>query len=103
VLPQPPYSPGLAPADFFLFPKLKSTLKEQFQMIQEGTENSQTDLFAIPKKAYQDYFHKWQWHWEQCFNAEGEYFEGDKTHSAGMSKKITKKIFPKLFVQSTYN
>jgi len=27
VVPQPPYSPDLAPADFFLFPKLKSTLK----------------------------------------------------------------------------
>jgi transposase len=27
VLPQPPYSPDLAPADIFLFPKLKSTLK----------------------------------------------------------------------------
>jgi hypothetical protein len=26
-LPQPPYSPNLAPADFFLFPKLKTTLK----------------------------------------------------------------------------
>jgi transposase len=35
VLPQPPYSPDLAPADFFLFPKLKSTLKEQrFQTTQ---------------------------------------------------------------------
>jgi transposase len=27
VLPQRPYSPDMAPADFFLFPKLKSTLK----------------------------------------------------------------------------
>jgi histone-lysine N-methyltransferase SETMAR len=27
VVPQPPYSPDLAPADFFLFPKLKSTPK----------------------------------------------------------------------------
>jgi transposase len=27
IMPQPPYSPDLAPADFFLFPKLKSTLK----------------------------------------------------------------------------
>jgi len=26
VVPQPPYSPYLAPADFFLFPKLKSSL-----------------------------------------------------------------------------
>ena len=29
VLPQPPYSPDLSPADFFLFPKLKSTLKDR--------------------------------------------------------------------------
>ena len=27
VVPQPPYSPDLAPADFFLFQKLKSSLK----------------------------------------------------------------------------
>jgi hypothetical protein len=41
VLPQPHYSPDLAPADFLLFPKLKSTLKGRFQTIQEITENSQ--------------------------------------------------------------
>jgi histone-lysine N-methyltransferase SETMAR len=29
VLPQPPYPPDLAPAEFFLFPKLKFTLKGQ--------------------------------------------------------------------------
>jgi len=41
VVPQPPYSPDLAPADFFLFPKLKSTLKgRQFQTIEEIKENS---------------------------------------------------------------
>jgi hypothetical protein len=27
VVPHPPYSPDLAPCDFFLFPRLKSTLK----------------------------------------------------------------------------
>jgi hypothetical protein len=44
VLPQPPYSPALAPADFFSFFKLKSTLKEQrFQTIKEITENSQME------------------------------------------------------------
>jgi hypothetical protein len=43
---------------------------------------------TIPKKAYQDCFQKWQWHWEQCVNAGGEYFEGNTAHSvAGMSKK----------------
>ena len=35
VVPHPPYSPDLAPADFFLFPKLKTTLKEcRFQTIE---------------------------------------------------------------------
>jgi hypothetical protein len=59
VLPQPPYSPDLASADFFLFPKLKSTLKgRQFQTIRELMENSQMELHVIPKKAYQDCFQK---------------------------------------------
>src|SRR5215469_3395240 len=41
VVPQPPYSPDLAPADFFLFPKLKSTLKgRRFQTVEEIKENS---------------------------------------------------------------
>jgi transposase len=91
VLPQPHYSPDLAPADFFLFPKLKSTLKGQrFQTVQEITENSQTELRATLKEACQDCFQKWQRHWEWCINAGREYFEGNKAHSdAGMSKKIT--------------
>jgi len=29
VVPHPPYSPDLAPSDFWLFPKLKETLKGQ--------------------------------------------------------------------------
>jgi len=34
IAPYPPYSPDLAPADFFLFPKLQTTLKgRHFQTI----------------------------------------------------------------------
>ena len=41
VVPQPPYSPDLVPADFFLFPKLKSSLKgRRFQNVEEIEENS---------------------------------------------------------------
>jgi len=29
VIPQPPYLPDLAPADFFFFPKMKSSMTEQ--------------------------------------------------------------------------
>jgi transposase len=50
VVPQPPYSPDLAPADFFLFPKLKSSLKGQrFESTEEIEENSLTELLAIKK------------------------------------------------------
>jgi hypothetical protein len=58
----------------------------------------QTELHAIPEKAYQDCFQKWQWRWEWCINAGGEYSEGDKAHSvAGMYKKKIRKKVPKLF------
>jgi hypothetical protein len=47
-LPQHPCSPDLATADFFLFPKLKSTLKgRRFESIEEIEENSLTELRAI--------------------------------------------------------
>jgi transposase len=54
VLPQPPYSPDLAPADFFLFQKLKSTLKGQrFHSVEEIKENSLTTLCTQPNKPLQ--------------------------------------------------
>jgi transposase len=80
VLPRPPYSPDLAPADFFLFQKLKSTLKgRRFHSVVEIKEKSLEDLRAIPKNAFQDCFRKWEKRWERCMNSQGEYFEGDKT------------------------
>ena len=57
VVPQPPYSPDLAPAEFFLFPKLKSSLKgRRFQTVGEIEENSIRDLRAIPQNTFQDAF-----------------------------------------------
>jgi transposase len=80
VMPQPPYSPDLAPADFFLFPKLKSTLKgRRFQMVEEIKEISLQDLRAIPQNMFQDAFQNWKKRWEQCINSRREYFEGDKS------------------------
>ena len=36
LLPQPPYSPDLAPCDFFLFPQLKKTMKgRQFDYVED--------------------------------------------------------------------
>jgi len=78
VVPQPPYSPNLSPADFFLFPKLKSTLKgRRFDTFDEIHKNS-TKEFAILKEAFQKAFQSWQKHWERCVASEGNYSEGDK-------------------------
>jgi len=61
VVPQPPYSPDLAPADFFLFPQLKSSLKgRRFQTIKEIEENWTRDLRAIPQNKFQDAFQNWK-------------------------------------------
>ena len=79
VVPQPPYSPDLAPADIFLFPQLKSSLKgRRFQTIEEIEENWTWDLRAVPQNKFQDAFQNWKKHWERCIKSGGEYFEGDK-------------------------
>ena len=79
VVPQPPYSPDFAPADFFLFPKLKSSLKGcRVQTVQEIEEKLIWNLRAIPQNTFQDAFQKWKERWERCIKSGGEYFEGDK-------------------------
>ena len=61
VVPQPPYSPDLAPADFFLFPKLEPSLKgRRFQAVEEREENSLWDLRAIPQNTFQDALQNWK-------------------------------------------
>ena len=50
VLPHPPYSPDLAPCDFFLFPMLKRPLKERrFETI-SGTNANVKGSRALKKK-----------------------------------------------------
>ena len=74
----PPYSPDLAPADFFLFPKLKKSLKGQrFEAVEDIKENATTLLNTIHKEDYQRCFEKWTERWQHCVAVEGEYFEGD--------------------------
>jgi len=76
VVPQPPCFPDLVPADLFLFPKLKSSLKDRrFQTVEEIEENSIRDLRTIPQNTFQNWEKK---SWEWCIESGGEYFEGDK-------------------------
>ena len=53
----PPYSPDLASANFFLFPKLKTTLKGcHIQTIEEIKENATRELRTITESAFQEAF-----------------------------------------------
>ena len=78
VVPHPPYSADLAPADFFLFPKFKTTLKGRcFQTTEEIQENSIRKLRAITESAFQEAFQQWKKCWERFIASRGDYFEGD--------------------------
>jgi len=77
VVPHPPYSPALAPADFFLFRKLKTTLKGHFQTIEEIQENVIRELRAIAESAFQEVFKQWKKGWKRCIASRGDHFEGD--------------------------
>ena len=78
IMPQPPYSPDLAPCDFFLFPKLKRPMKgRRFATIEEIKTESLRELKDIPKSAYQKCFKDWKKRWHKCIISEGDYFEGD--------------------------
>jgi histone-lysine N-methyltransferase SETMAR len=77
VVPHPPYSPDLAPCDFFLFPRLKITLKGGTISRCRGDKlNTTRQLQAIPKQAYQACIEKWKDRWNRCIQSGGSYFEG---------------------------
>ena len=56
-----PYSPNVAPCDFFLFPKIKSVLKEtHFSDIDSIKIAATTEFKKIPENAFQECFESWK-------------------------------------------
>ena len=77
-MPQPPYSPDMAPRDFFLFPKIKRTLKgRRFTAIDDIKSASLKELKAIPKIEFEKCFEDCEKRWQKCIISNGDYFEGD--------------------------
>ena len=75
---QPPYSPDLAPCDFFLFPKLKEVIKgARFQDLGAIKTAETRELRAIPEKSFQGCLEAWQRRLEKCIRPQGDYFEGN--------------------------
>ena len=77
VIAQPPYSPDLAPCDFFLFPKLKYPLQGTRQeSIEAIKRNSLKELKAIPAEAYKKCMENWINRSHACIDPKGAYFKG---------------------------
>jgi hypothetical protein len=68
----------LAPNDFWLFLKIRSSLKRQrFQGIEAIQKNVKTVLKAVPQQELQKCFQQLQHCWAKCIAAEGAYFKGE--------------------------
>ena len=75
----PPYSPDLAPCDFWLYPKLKNAPKGQrFADLSDIQRNVKKLLRAILENDFQDCFRQWHHRLTKCIASQGEYFEGDR-------------------------
>ena len=72
-VPQPPYSPDLAPCDFWLFLKLRGCRYETIEKMKEAVTEvidtlTQEDFHGAFQKLSKQY---------KCITAGGDYFEGD--------------------------
>ncbi len=78
VLPHPPYSPDMAPNDFYFYPWLKHFLKGwRFGDAQEVEDAVDEAISHIPSLDFQETMLRiWPKRWARCVNASGVYFEG---------------------------
>lgn len=72
----PPYSPDLAPNDFFLFPTIEDKLRGQrFSSPEEAVEAFKNHVLELSSSDWQKCFDKWFERMHKCINLHGEYFE----------------------------
>ena len=77
VLDQPSYRPDLAPADFFLFPRLKAAIKgARFAEVNTVKVRVTAVLPSIVQEAFADCFLKLYERCQTCIVTDGDYFEG---------------------------
>ena len=73
-VPQPPYSPDLAPCDFCLFPKPTGC---HYETIEEMKEAVTKVIDVLVQEDFHGAFQKLLERDNKCFPAGGNYFEGD--------------------------
>ena len=76
ILQHPPYSPDLAPSDFFLFPKMKEAIKGVRHVTKETAKKTAMGwLAAQPPEFYRNGLERWRYRMEKCLTMEGDYVE----------------------------
>ena len=73
-VPQPPYSPDLAPCDFWLFPKLTGCC---YETIEEMKEAVMKVIDILTQEDFCGAFQKLLERYNKCIAAGGDYLEGD--------------------------
>ena len=73
-VPQPPYSPDLAPSDFWLFPKLRGC---RYETIEEMKEAVTKVIDTLTQEDFHGAFQKLLERYKKCIATGGDYFEGD--------------------------
>ena len=74
IVPQPPYSPDLAPCDFWLFPKLRGCW---YETIEEMKEVVTKVIDTLTQENFHGAYQKLLEQYNKCIAAGGAYFEGD--------------------------
>jgi [histone H3]-lysine36 N-dimethyltransferase SETMAR len=76
LMSHPPYSPDLAPNDFFLFPYIKDKLRGQrFTSAEEAVEAFKNHVLEVSPAEWKNCYDKWFERMQKCINHKGEYFE----------------------------
>ena len=76
ILPHPPYSPDLAPSDFFLFPSMKKHIKgKRFDTDDDVLEAAEDWLMSENRVFYSQGLLKVIDRWQKCVNLRGGYIE----------------------------
>lgn len=71
-----PYSPDLAPNDFFLFPKIKKIMRgRRFTCPNEAVEGFKSLVLDLSPLDWKNCMKDWFARMEKCINVNGEYFE----------------------------
>lgn len=75
-LPHPPYSPDLAPSDFYLFNSLKQTLRGRHFITKKVLKTAVTEsLSKKPVIFFNKAFYELAVRWQKCVDVNGDYFE----------------------------